>query len=438
MIEYGPGLVDPGNLNSAEIIACGTEVLLGQVLNTNAWWLARQLADLGINCYHQTVIGDHPERLRQAIEVALNRNDAVIITGGLGPTADDISLAQAARAAGRELVFSESAWQVIVAYFAASGRTPTENNRKQALLPLPCWLIPNHNGTAPGVVFTVDYAGKIRTLILLPGPPNENRPMFTAYVAPFLTEHSTAEFRHVYFHLVGIGEAQTENEIRDLVEKSGNPSIATYVSPGEVMIRLTQRRDKRATDAEVDLLAPLAAEVRRRFGKYIYEEGSRSLPEVVLAELLKNGRTLSMAESCTGGLISSELVAFPGASRVFRGSVVAYDNSAKERFLGVAPQVLADEGAVSEAVALQMAVGCRERFGSDYALAVTGIAGPEGGTETKPVGLVYIALTGGIESAGFCEKFIFRGERQRIRSLTATNALALLYRLINRSESDLR
>ncbi|MDD2214265.1 MAG: competence/damage-inducible protein A [Oscillospiraceae bacterium] len=416
-------LLQTAQIDSAEILAVGTELLMGQIVNTNAAYLAHQLRDLGIFSYYQTVVGDNHERVIQAIHTALSRTDLLIMTGGLGPTADDISMACAAEACGRNLIFHQAEWDKITAYFARTGRKAAEINRKQAMLPENSLILPNNNGTAPGALIPLLWQQQPRFVVLLPGPPLENHLMFQDYVRPVLLKHTRHQLKSVFLHLTGIGESEVETRIQDLITQQHNPTIAPYCSEGEVTLRLTQLCDD---DQDPDLITPVKHELYARLGQYVYEEGERKLPEVVKDLLAGKHLTVSFAESCTAGLMSSQFGDLPGVSQVFLGSVVSYADSAKENLLQVPAFIIQQDGAVSEACAKAMASGCRERFGSDYGVAITGIAGPDGGSADKPVGTVWLAVA---DVQGIVSKLHhFQGSRAKIRRLAALKAYDLLRR----------
>lgn len=405
------------HIKTAEIICVGTELLLGQIVNTNAAWLARELSLLGLYSYYQTVVGDNPERLAECLRQAIARSDVVIVTGGLGPTEDDISMAVAAKVAGLPLKLHEQSRAAIEAYFEQTGRPVTDNNWKQAYLPDPCIPIPNRNGTAPGAILTIKKKEGFGYLVLLPGPPSEMQPMFKESVAPFLQRKTATRLRHVFVRLIGIGEAAAEMALIDLIRQQKNPTIAPYASEGEVIFRITQAFE---SDDEPDRMEALLEEVKKRVGPYIYEIGPRTLPEVLRDLLILHQQTISYAESCTGGLATAQLTDYSGASKVLRGSIVAYDNQVKIKQLGVDSSLIEKEGAVSQACALAMARGCRDLFLTDWAVAITGIAGPEGGSEEKPVGTVWLAVAG----PNRLESQLLRlsGSRAKIRKIAALNA----------------
>ncbi len=413
-------------INGAEIICVGTELLMGHTLNTNSGYLAKQLAELGIPSFWQTVVGDNVDRLFHQIKESAARSDLVILTGGLGPTTDDLTMETAARAAGLTMVLHEESYKSLTGFFERIGRPMTENNMKQAILPTPAVIFQNTNGTAPGAMFNCPAPnesdpGHIARLILLPGPPSEVVPMFTLSVRPILEKLSPYKLRSAYVHLIGVGESAAETKIRDLIDAQVNPTIAPYAAEGECMFRVTQRID---SEQDPDLLSPVIDELKARFGESIYEIGTRSMKEVMFELLLQKGKTISFAESCTSGMVSSEIGDIPGASKVFAGAVVSYNNDVKTNVLGVPSFVLDTAGAVSEECAVLMAEGCRRLMNTDIAVSITGIAGPDGGTDEKPVGLVYMAVAD--EKGTIVRQFQFHGNRMRIRRNATLQAFNLV------------
>lgn len=413
----------------AEIICVGTELLLGQIVNTNAAWLSGQLSLAGVYVYYQTVVGDNPDRLKQVLRTAVSRSDYIFLTGGLGPTQDDITMACTAEVAGVPLQLHQPSKDAIAAYFAKMNRTHiTENNWKQALLPETCQPLPNHHGTAPGCIISMKTMQDDCHFVLLPGPPAEMQPMFHDFVLPWLTGQITSRLKHVFVRMAGIGESAAETLLRDLIDQQQNPTLAPYASTGEVIFRITQSLSN--TEDE-DLIQPLLEEIKKRAGPYIYEIGRRTLPEVVRDLLSAAGQTISFAESCTGGLIAKQLTDYPNASHVFAGGLVAYQNTIKRDVLGVDSGIFERDGAVSEKCAVAMASGCLKLFKSDWAVAVTGIAGPDGGTVEKPVGTVFLAVAGHGHTQTESLKLV--GNRERIRTLAALNAYRLIRRVMNES-----
>ncbi len=415
------------SIRSAEIICVGTELLMGNTLNTNSQFLAQELVSLGIASYRQIVVGDNEERLADQIKESAQRADLVIMTGGLGPTTDDITMGVAAKVAGRELVFDEESFASITEYFRKMCRNMPKNNRKQAMLPEGCTIFANHNGTAPGAMF--DYAcpsendpDRVVRFVLLPGPPSEMKLMFTEEVRPELEKISDSKFVTQFVHLFGIGESEAAERVGDLIDSQTNPTIAPYASEGECMFRITQRIDK--DEEEKDLITPIINVMKERFGQCIYEIGTRPLKQVAFDMLLERGKTVCFAESCTAGMVSSEFVDIPGASNVFMGSVVSYGNKVKSNLLGVSGDVLDNLGAVSRECAAEMAEGARKLLGTDIAVSITGIAGPTGESATKPVGLVYLAISD--EKGTEVKEVHLSGNRMRVRRKAVLHAFNLI------------
>lgn len=409
-------------ISTAEIICVGTELLLGQIINSNAAWLAQRLSDLGISSYYQTVVGDNRQRLLGCLETAAGRSDLILITGGLGPTQDDLTMSVAAEFAGRELCLHEPSRKAIADYFTRLGRFQVcDNNWKQAMLPQGALILPNNNGTAPGAIIEAEKAARKCFLALLPGPPSEMRLMFAESVQPWLAVKTSTRLRHTFIRMIGVGESSAESALLDLIESQQNPTIAPYASEGEVVFRVTQYL---RSEADPDMIPPLLARIKERLGEFIYEIGQRKLPEVVKDLLDEKKLTLSVAESCTAGLVAAAITEYPGSSRIFKGGITAYANSVKEELLRVDPQIIKKYGAVSAECAVAMAKGCRDVLKTDIAAAVTGIAGPEGGTGEKPVGTVFIAVA---DSRGEMVKMLsLGGNRQRIRNVSALNVFALI------------
>ena len=412
----------------AEIISVGTELLLGEIVDTNAVFLSQELAALGIELYHRTTVGDNAQRLKQAITEALDRVDLVITSGGLGPTTDDLTKETVAEALGLALVLDRASLESIEGYFARTGRRMTENNYKQALIPEGGEALPNAKGTAPGV--SVRKGGK--WVICLPGPPRELRPMFRDYVRPQLEAKSRGVIRSRVLRLCGIGESVLVEEIADLLSNQTNPTLAPLASAGEVRLRITASAE---TVAEAETaIADLEYKLRARLGQAIYGVDDDTLESIVVGLLKQCGETLAAAESCTGGLLTSRITDVPGASAVFDRGVVAYSNRSKEELLGIPAAVIERAGAVSTEVATLMAQGVRSRTGSDWGIGITGIAGPGGGTAEKPVGLVYYALVG--PGVSLVREARFNGDRQQIKRRTTQAVLDLFRRtLLQKLES---
>ena len=404
----------------AELICVGTELLMGQVTNTNAKYISETLAPSGIDMYRQVVVGDNPGRLTDAVKTALSRADIVIFSGGLGPTDDDLTKETVAEALGLTLELYPEEWDKIVAYFAASGRIAAPNNKKQAMFPRPCIILPNPNGTAPGCIMEKD--GK--AAILLPGPPRELVPMFRDYVMPYLMEKAGHRLYSREVRIFGKGESDVAYLLDDLFKNQTNPTIAPYCKTGEVTLRVTALCQ---TDAEGEaLVLPMIETIKARLGDIVYSDCGKPLPVVCHEALIARGETLAAAESCTGGLLSSAFVDLPGSSAYFIEGDVTYANDAKMRRLGVRKETLDTVGPVSEECAREMAEGLRKAAGTTYALSTTGIAGPDGGTEETPVGTVYVALAAKDET--IVKRLHLRGDRSRVREVAVLHILDILRR----------
>ena len=414
-------------IKTAEIICVGTELLMGQTLNTNSQFLAKEMVSLGIASYHQVVVGDNHERLAEQIRESASRADLIILTGGLGPTTDDITMGVAADVAGKELVFDEDSFKNITEYFRKMCRNMPKNNRKQAMLPEGCTILKNNNGTAPGAMFeyscpTNEDPDRVVHFVLLPGPPSEMSLMFTEQVRPLLEKMSDTRFVTKFVHLFGIGESDAADRISDLIDNQTNPTIAPYAMTGECYFRITQRIEK--GEEEKDLITPIIDTMRERFGQCIYEVGDRPLKQVAYDLLLEKGKTVCFAESCTAGMVSSEFVDIPGASQVFMGSVVSNGNKVKSNLLGVSTDVLDNLGAVSRECAQEMAEGARKLLGTDIAVSITGIAGPTGESAAKPVGLVYLAISD--ENGTEVKEVHLSGNRMRVRRVAVLHAFNMI------------
>lgn len=371
----------------AEIISVGTELLLGHTINRDAAIVATLLAELGLDLHNVQTVGDNPERLAAALGLAATRSDIIITTGGLGPTDDDLTKSTVAAFAGVELVEDASTVQRIKEYFGA--RTMSRNQMRQACVPANSVVFPNDVGTAPGCAVPVSTQAGGGHVIMLPGPPRELEHMLASYVRPFLEKLSGAIIFSTKVHTFGIGEGAGAELINDLMT-GANPSVATYAHGGEMFVKVTAKAQT-AGEARA-LCGPLVSRVCQRLGDVVYGVDMPSLECVAVSRLIENGRSIAVAESCTGGLLAKRITDMPGASAVFSLGVVTYSNDAKERVLHVPADMLRRHGAVSPQVARAMAEGVRQLAGSDLAVGITGIAGPDGGTAEKPVGLVYIAF----------------------------------------------
>lgn len=411
-------------IHNAEILCIGTELLLGEIVNTNAAYLSQKLASLGIGVYHQTVVGDNGERLKIALAEALSRADLVITSGGLGPTYDDLTKETVAEYFGRAMHTDKDVLFEIERYFKnryGDICRMTENNRKQALVPDAAVVLKNPNGTAPGIAIE-DERGK--TVIMLPGPPREFEPMVDNEVIPYLGKRRGEVFFSRNVHIMGMGESAVENELKVLMESSLNPTIAPYAKDGECRLRITARSVDEASAAA--MCDHVVDEIRKTaVGEHIYGVDVGTIEMALVAVLAEKGLTVSCAESCTGGLVAKRITDVAGASSVFVGGVVTYTNEMKERLLGVKHETLLKHTAVSEQVAAQMAEGVRERLGTDIGISTTGYAGPGGGDEKNPIGTVYVGISS--EKGTSVTRFAFSGMRSReyIRTLAAGRALLL-------------
>ena len=403
---------------NAEIICVGTELLLGNIVNTNAAFIAERLSRLGIGCYNQCVVGDNMDRVLAQLKESSSRSDIIILSGGLGPTEDDMTKEAVAKFCRLPLVEDAASRKSIEEYFAKRGSEPTENNWKQALLPKGATAVPNANGTAPGIILET----KACKYILLPGPPVELEAMFDTQIMPYLSSLGNGVIFSRTVKLVGVGESKAETMIKDMIDAQTNPTIATYAKTGEVHIRVTASAADEKEGKK--LVKPVVKELKARFGSDVYttEEGV-GLEEAILDLLKAGSMTLSTVESCTGGLIGSRIVSVPGASDVYKCGFITYSNKSKRKLVGVKKGTLDKYGAVSKQVASEMAKGGASVSKSDVCISVTGIAGPDGGTEEKPVGLVYIGCC--VKGEVKVKEFRFSGNRSKIRNLSATNGLIL-------------
>lgn len=406
----------------AEILAVGTELLMGQIANTNAQYISKRLAELGINVYFHTVVGDNPARLEETLKRALIRSDIVITTGGLGPTKDDLTKETIAKTMNRTLVLHEDILDKIRDFFIRKHRQMVANNEKQAYLPDRSLLIPNPNGTAPGCIIEED--GK--TVMMLPGPPKEMQPMFDETIFPWLNQKTGMVLVSKMLKVFGIGESELETRLMDLIDNQNNPTIAPYVAQGEVTVRVTARCA--AKEEALKLLSPIVKEIETRLGTMVYAREGESLEQVVFDLLKQNHLVMATAESCTGGLLAERMTSLPGASEIFQRGYVTYANKAKAEDLGVLQETLKTYGAVSRETALEMIHGLQRKTNTTAGAAITGIAGPDGGTAEKPVGLVYIAIY--VLDKTVCKAFNLMGNRERIRNDACMHALDMIRRLI--------
>ena len=414
-------------ISTAEILCVGTELLLGEVVNTNAAFISKELADLGISVYHQSVVGDNPQRLATELRTALKRSDLVVMTGGLGPTCDDLTKETAASVFGLDLVMDEYSLGEIHRFFEKVGKRMTVNNEKQALIPRGCTVFSNEWGTAPGMAIVgsegSEFEGK--TAILLPGVPREMKYMFIHRARPYLKEYCPYTMVSRNLYIIGMGESAVETVLRQMMDESENPTLAPYAKDGETRLRVTAKATSheeglKMCDALIEKV--MATEV----GDFVFGIDVDTIENAVLMALRKDGETLATAESCTGGLVAKRLTDVAGASDVFLGGAVTYANEAKVKMLGVSEDTLKEFGAVSEPVAAQMAEGIRKALGADYGISTTGIAGPGGGSEEKPVGTVFVGVAS--KNGTKVKKLSLSPMRDReyIRTVASTGALSMI------------
>ncbi len=404
----------------AEIVCVGTELLMGQVVNTDAQFIAVRLAELGYQVYYHTTVGDNAKRLTSAVHKAIERSDVVVFTGGLGATDDDLTKETVAAALGLTMEPFPEEVERLKGFFAARGREMPPNNLKQACFPQNAVILPNPKGTAPGCIVTVE--GK--TAVMLPGPPRELFPMFANHAVPYLEKLNNMRLHSRVLRIFGMGEGDVTYRLRDIIENQTNPTIAPYVTTGEVTLRVTARC---ASDEDGEkLVAPMVEQIRARIGDVLYSEHGETLPELCLRLLGEQNRTVATAESLTGGLIASGFVDVPGSSKSFLEGCVTYSNEAKMHRLGVSGRTLKHDGAVSEQCAREMAEGMRRTSGADYAISTTGVAGPDGGTEETPVGTAFVALA--CADGTQVKKLNLFGDRERIRYAAMLNGFDILRR----------
>lgn len=406
---------------TAEIIAIGTELLLGDIVNTNAAYLARELAALGINTYRQQVVGDNPERLQEALTQAYERADMVITSGGLGPTQDDVSKETAAAYFGLSLKENPEAHRHIEEYMLKKGKPISPNNWKQAMIPEGATVFQNHNGTAPA--FAVE--AKRRLLVMLPGPPSELVPLFQEQVIPYLKKKTQSTLVSKTLHICGIGESAVEYRLKDRMQELRNPTLAPYAKEGTVDLRITAKASSK--EEAVKMIEPLEQEIRGQFGTAVYGTDGDTLESVIVEELRKKGWTVTFAESCTAGMAAGKLVDYPGASDVLKMGFITYSNEAKIKMLGVKPATLKEYGAVSEETAIEMARGAAEKAEAETAVSITGLAGPGGGSPEVPVGTIWIGIY--CQGKVRAEKIHLsrnRNANRHVAVITALNALRLV------------
>lgn len=405
---------------NAEILSIGTELLLGDILNTNTQFLSNELAKIGISVYYHTSVGDNPVRLFNALKIAFNRSNIVITTGGLGPTEDDLTKQTVSKYFGRELILHEDSLKNIQDICKANNIVVTKSLEKQAYILKGSKVLKNTNGSAPGCI--VEDNDKI--LILLPGPPNEATNMYINEVLPYLNTKSKHMYISKTIHISGMGESMAESLVKDIIMKQTNPTIAPYAKTSEVVFRITAKA--KSKEEAYELINPTVGIMYDRFGNNIIGEDGITLEECIVKLLKDKGLRLSCAESCTGGMVTSKLVNFPGVSEVLVEGVVAYSNESKVNRLNVKQETLEKYGAVSKQVAAQMAEGIAKVSNADIGISTTGIAGPQNNDTLKPVGLVYIGIY--LNNETIVKEYNFLGDREKIRTLTTLRLLDTLRR----------
>lgn len=403
---------------NACILSVGTEILMGSILNSNTQYLSEKLNEYGVSVLYHCSVGDNPKRLKTSFEYYLNKVDLIITTGGLGPTQDDLTKEIICEAMGCTLTRDEAIYTKIKGFFDDIGRPMTDNNAKQALVPTCGRALENDMGTAPGIYIRKDD----KHVFLLPGSPREMSHLFETHVGPMIAKEKNQVIHSNYIKIFGMGESSVEDKLLPLIEKQSNPTIATYAKRGEIEVRVTAGAD--SLESAETLLRPVVDEICDLFGSYVFSRNGGSLAEVVGRQLIRKGLTISMAESCTGGLLAGALTDVPGISATLESGYVTYSNQAKMDLLGVSEKTLNEHGAVSHETALEMVAGLRKKSSSDISISITGIAGPGGGSESKPVGLVYIGM--GVGDDFEAHKFNFHGDRDRVRAYSVLSALDLI------------
>jgi len=402
-----------------EIISVGTEVLTGDITDTNAPFISKGLISVGADIVLRTTVGDDDKAMESALAAARKRAELVITIGGLGPTYDDFTKYETARVCSKKIVRSKEQEERLKKYFSSAGYTLTENNFRQADIIEDAIVVENDNGTAPGLIVEDDEA----TFILLPGPPNELKPMFNEKILPYLKSKSDKKVKETTVKLCGVGESAVEDKLHELMVNTKNPVIAPYAKTGEVHLKLTAEAE---TEEEAEKLnSEYKKKIYNDFEKFIYGEDEETLASALVKLLDERKMTVSTCESCTGGGIASAITDIPGSSSVFGYGAVTYANEAKEKIAGVSSETLKKHGAVSPETAYEMAEGIRKLSGSDIAVSVTGIAGPGGGSEEKPVGLVYMGISS--EKETYTKKLMLKGNRDKIRENTVKKALTEIY-----------
>lgn len=401
-----------------ELISVGTEILLGDILNTDAQFLSIELARLGISVIHQSTVGDNRERLLAQLKEAADRSDIIILSGGLGPTPDDLTKEVCCEFFGKKMFLHEPTVEKIKTYFSTKGMEMAQNNLKQAMLPKDCVIFPNDNGTAPGMAIEKDGVH----ILVLPGPPRELKPMFRNCAVPYLMQFSDRIIVSHNIRTFGIGESLMAERVNDLFDAE-NPTVAPYAKDGEALLRVTAMA--RTKEEAENLCEPVINEIKSRLDGFVYGVDYTCIEEAVIEKLKEKHMKVATAESCTGGLIAKRITDVPGASDVFDCGIISYANEIKHRVLGVSEDDLNKYGAVSEPVARQMAQGALKVSGADIAVSVTGIAGPDSDSTNKPVGLVYIGLADR-DNVWVRELRTSRKDRSYNRYVSASNALNMI------------
>ncbi len=410
---------------NAEILSVGTEIIIGDIVDTHSQYISKLLCKFGINVFYHSSVGDNEKRIIERVQDALNRSDLVIVTGGLGPTADDMSKECVAKALGLELELDESILDNIKQYFDKLGREMTQNNIKQAYVPKGAKVIQNDYGTAPGILIETDN----KAVVLMPGPPRELHPMTDGFLTDYLQKNSSQVIYSNVVKIVGIGESRIETMLGEMMDNQ-NPTVALYAKECEVFLRVTSKADSQEKAQEMN--KKQIEKIKEILGENIYGVDVENLQTAVVQKLIEKGKKLATAESCTGGLVSQMITSVSGSSEVFDMGICSYANEIKANVLGVSTEDLEKYGAVSEQVAIQMAQGVKKLANADYAISITGIAGPTGGTKEKPVGTVYIGLATPDET--IAKRFEFgrrqTDERKFIRTMSAMSALKMLHDII--------
>lgn len=407
----------------AETIFVGTELLLGNVVNTNGAYIAAELAKLGINMYYQTTVGDNAERLEETIKLALSRSELVILTGGLGPTQDDITKEVVAKVLGKSLYLDENTKSRIIEYFKNRNRVMTDNNFKQAMIPEGAKILDNDNGTAPGIY--MENEGK--KIILLPGPPRELESIFQAKLVPILRTLSDQVFVSTMVKVCGRSESEVAEILNDLITMDGDVTVAPYAKNSEVHLRVTAKANDEKEAKK--LIKPIVKDIKARLEDSVYTtDEATTLEKAVVDLLLANELTITTVESCTGGLVAGRLINVPGISEVYKTGLVTYSNKAKRKIVGVKKSTLKEFGAVSAQTVKEMCLGACFFTKADVSVAISGIAGPDGGTEEKPVGLVYIGCC--VCGVVTTKEYHFKGNREKVRENAVSESLVLLRRCI--------